>query len=96
MSGGKRYIKNEYLEDVSDDVFESDAAKKQKDNSPVGSGTVVVWEALRACYMHQVRILAKGDTWASHDNVQKCEQEWEESKKKMGQSLGNLSCSSIN
>ena len=46
--------------------------------------------------MHQARILAKGDTWASHDNVQKCEQEWEESKKRMGQSLGNLSCSSIN
>ena len=81
VSGGKKYIKNEYLEDISDDVFESDAAKKQKDNSPVGSGTVVVWEALRACYMHQVRILGEGDTWASYDNVQRCEQEWEECKR---------------
>ena len=94
VSGGKKYIKNEYLEDVSDDVFESDAAKKQKEDSPPESGTVIVWEALRACYMHQVRILAKGNTWASHGNVLKCEREWEESKRRMGQSPGRLSCSS--
>ena len=30
--------------------------------------------------MHQVRILGRADTWASHDNVWRCEQEWEESK----------------
>ena len=41
---------------------------------------VCLWEALRACHMHQVRILDKTDTWASHDNVWRCEQEWKESK----------------
>ena len=96
VSGGKKYIKNEYLEDVSDNARESDTAKKPKEDSPSESGTVIVWEALRACYMHQVRILAKGDTWTSHGNVQRCEQEWEESKRRMGQSFSSLSCSSKN
>ena len=94
VSGGKKYIKNEYLEDVSDNARESDTAKKPKEDSHSESGTVIVWEALRACYMHQVRILAKGNTWASHGNVLKCEREWEESKRRMGQSPGRLSCSS--
>ena len=30
--------------------------------------------------MHQVRILGRADTWASHGNVRRCKQEWEESK----------------
>ena len=81
VSGGKEYIKNEYLEEVSDDPHESDAVKRHKEDSTPESGTVIVWEALRACHMHQVRILGRGDTWASHDNVQRCEQEWEESRR---------------
>ena len=31
--------------------------------------------------MHQVRILGRGDTWASHGNVQRCEEEWKESQR---------------
>ena len=78
VSGGKKYIKNEYLEEVSDDPREPDAVKRLKEDSTPESGTVIVWEALRACHMHQVRVLGRGDTWASHDNVRRCEQEWEE------------------
>ena len=98
VSGGKKYIKNEYLEDVSDEVFESATAKKQKEVSPLESGTVIVWEALRACHMHQVRILGRADTWASHDNVRRCQQVCEESKSSWGQAAVQLpsevSCSS--
>ena len=82
VSGGKKYIKNEYLEEVSDDVFESATpTAKQSDGPVLESGTVIVWEALRACHMHQVRILGRGDTWASHGNVQRCEEEWKESQR---------------
>ena len=98
VSGGKEYIKNEYLEEVSDDPHESDAVKRHKEDSTLESGTVIVWEALRACHMHQVRILGRTDTWASHDNVRRCEQEWEESKSSWGQVvmqlLSEVSCSS--
>ena len=48
--------------------------------------------------MHQVRILGRADTWASHDNVRMCQQEWEESKSSWGQAAVQLpsevSCSS--
>ena len=48
--------------------------------------------------MHQVRILGRADTWASHDNVRRCQQEWEESKNSKGQVIVQLhsmvSCSS--
>ena len=82
VSGGKKYIKNEYLEEMSDDVFESTTpTAKQNDGPVLESGTVIVWEALRAHHMHQVRILGRGDTWASHGNVQRCEQELEESRR---------------
>ena len=82
VSGGKKYIKNEYLEEVSDDVFESATpTAKQSDGPVLESGTVIVWEALRACHMHQVRILGRGDTWASHGNVRMCEEEWKESRR---------------
>ena len=86
VSGGKKYIKNEYLEEVSDDVFESAIPTATQSAGPaLESGTVIVWEALRACHMHQVRILGRGDTWTSHDNVWRCKQEWEESKSSWGQ-----------
>ena len=98
VSGGKKYIKNEYLEEVSDDPHESDAVKRHKEDSTLESGTVIVLEALMACHMHQVRILGRTDTWASHDNVRRCEQEWEESKSSWGQVvmqlLSGVSCSS--
>ena len=98
VSGGKEYIKNEYLEEVSDDPCEPDAVKRHKEDSTLESGTVIVWEALRACHMHQVRILGRGDMWASHDIVRRCEQEWEESKSSWGQVvmqlLSEVSCSS--
>ena len=98
VSGGKKYIKNEYLEEVSEDPRESDAVKRHKEDSTPESGTAIVWEALRACHMHQVRILGRGDTWASHDNVRRCEEEWEESKSSWGQVviqlLSEVSCSS--
>ena len=96
VSGGKKYLKNEYLEDVSDNTRESNTARRQKEDSSLESGTVIVWEALRACYMHQVRILGRGDTWASYDNVRRCEQEWEESKRSRGQAQlsSSLPCSS--
>ena len=81
VSGGNKYLKNEYLENVSDNVYESDAARRQEEDSSLKPGTVVMWEALRACHMHQVRILGRGDTWASYDNVRRCEQEWEESRR---------------
>ena len=96
VSGGKEYIKNEYLEEVSDDPRESDAVKRHKEHSTLESGTAIVWEALRACHMHQVRILGRGDTWASHGNVWRCEEEWEESKGGWGQGvlqlLSEVSC----
>ena len=98
VSGGKRYIKNEYLEDVSDNPRESDAVKRHKEDLSLESGTVIVWEALRACHMHQVRVLGRADTWASHDNVRRCQQEWEESKSSWGQVvmqlISKVSCSS--
>ena len=96
VSGGKKYLKNEYLEDMNNELCESPTAKKQKEDSTLGSGTVVLWEALRACHMHQVRILGRGDTWASYDNVWRCEQEWEESKRSRGQAQfsSSLPCSS--
>ena len=98
VSGGKKYLKNEYLEDVSDNARELDPAKGLKEDSFPEFSTVIVWEALRACHMHQVRILGRGDTWASYDNVRRCEQEWEESKSSWGQVvvqlLTEVSCSS--
>ena len=42
--------------------------------------------------MHQVRILGRGDTWASHDNVRMCEQELEESRRR-AQSHSGVSAS---
>ena len=42
--------------------------------------------------MHQVRILGRGDTWASHDNVRICEQEWKEIKSSCRETTNSPSC----
>ena len=42
--------------------------------------------------MHQVRILGRADTWASHGNVQRCEQEWEEIKSSCRETTNSPSC----
>ena len=83
LSGGKRYLKNSYLEDVSDDANASDnpaAAEVVREST---AGTIILWEALRACHMRQVRMLSKGDAWSSHEMINKYQTEWEESRQQV-------------
>ena len=80
LSGGKRYLKNSYLEDVSDDANAPDnpaAAEVVREST---AGTIILWEALRTCHMRQVRMLSKGDAWSSHEMINKYQTEWEESR----------------
>ena len=83
LSGGKNYIRDAYLEDVSDDANVPDIPKESTKlpESPIGStlaGTVILWEALKASHMRQVNILSEGDVWRSHkvadDYKEKCKQ----------------------
>ena len=78
LSGGKRYLKNSYLEDVSDDVNAPDSPLVAEEVKESTAGTVILWEALHACHMRQVRMLSKGDAWTSHEMIDKYQMEWEE------------------
>ena len=79
LSGGKRYLKNCYLEGVSDDANAPDIPATAEEVRDSTAGTVILWEALRACHMRQVRMLSKGDAWTSHEMCNKYQKEWEES-----------------
>ena len=80
LSGGKKYLKNSYLEDVSDDVNAPDSPSVAEEVKESTAGTVILWEAIQACHMHQVRMLCKGDPWTSHEMIDKYQMEWEESR----------------
>jgi serine/threonine protein kinase len=84
LSGGKKYLKNSYLEGVSEDAMvsdeQADKAKIPNQGAQEVAGTVVLWEALRSCYLRQMKIMSSGDTWQSYDIVKHHEQKWEDSK----------------
>ena len=83
LSGGKRYLKNCYLEGVSDDANAPDIPATPEEVMESTAGTVILWEALQACHMHQVRMLSKGDAWTSHEMINKYQKEWEESQQQV-------------
>ena len=101
LSGGKNYIKDRYFEDVSDDAFSSDDPPKEepvKPESPIGSalaGTVVLWEALRASHMRQVKICAERDVWKSHETAREFQDKCWQSRKTIPRSESTYSESRI-
>ena len=86
LSGGKKYARNVYLEDVSDDPMQPDVPEDRTKEPRLvkpnvkESGTIVLWEALRSCYLRQMKILSSGDTWQSYDLVRDHKRRWEESE----------------
>ena len=80
VSGGKGYMQDDYLEGFNEDPMQAatkeDPAPSKKDSQP-SAGTVILWEALKACYIRQIRILSEGDAWTSHEKVKKYRREWE-------------------
>ena len=77
LSGGKRYLMNCYLEGVSDDAHAPDIPATVEEVSESTAGTVILWEALRACHIRQVRMLSKGDAWTSHEMISTYQKKWE-------------------
>ena len=80
VSGGKGYMQDDYLEGFNEDPMQAatkeDPGPSKKDSKPP-AGTVILWEALKACYIRQIRILSEGDAWTSHEKVKEYRGEWE-------------------